>query len=193
MKVPLAAVLISLFFANYCLVFAVDDSPKTDTGGKVMTEEPKMTATEFHKKMAVDLFNATWDYIDKADRSPEDVDAMLLSAYASCYHWSVIGEPLNQQRGQWMISRVYAVLGRGEPALYHAQRCLDITKQNNIGDFDAAFANEAMARAYAALGNKLECAKYYDLAKEAGKNIASKEDRDYFYQDLDGGNWFGMR
>jgi len=158
-----------------------------------MSEEQKMTETEFHKKMAVDLFNLTWELLDKQDRTSEESEKMILTSYSSAYHWSVIGEPVNLQRGHWLVSRVYIALERAMPAFYNARRCLNLTEANNIGDFDAAFANEAMARAYAVLGNKVESAKYYELAKKAGERIASKEDRDYFFQELDGGNWFGIR
>lgn len=45
-----------------------------------------MEEMEFHKKMAVELFNATWDLMDKKDRTKEDNDAMIHSAHASRYH-----------------------------------------------------------------------------------------------------------
>jgi hypothetical protein len=37
-------------------------------------------------------------------------------------------------------ARVYSVLGRRESALYHAKLCLEICQENDIGDFDIAFA-----------------------------------------------------
>lgn len=51
---------------------------------------------------------------------------MILAAYASRYHWSQASqEAKHQARGEWQVSRTVAVLGRGEPAVYHAERCLD--------------------------------------------------------------------
>jgi hypothetical protein len=55
---------------------------------------------------------------------------------------------------------------------------------HNIGDFDIAFAYEAMARAQAIAGNKTEREKYIKLAKETGEQIKKKEDRDYFFNEL---------
>ena len=46
------------------------------------------------------------------------------AARASRFHWGEVGEPVNRVRGEWQCSRVYAVLGRAEPALWHARRCL---------------------------------------------------------------------
>jgi len=149
-----------------------------------MTEEKKYSEKDAHKKFAVDCFNLTWNLLDKKDRIKAEVDKMIHTAHASRFHWGEIGTPLEFERGEWQISRVYSVLKRSEPALYHAKRCLEICKENNIGDFDIAFAYEAMARAYAIVGNKKECEKNIELAREAAEQIKKKEDRDYFLGEL---------
>jgi len=147
-----------------------------------MTE--KKSSEEEHRKFAVNLFNLVWSLLDKKDRTKNDDDKMIHAAHASRFHWGEIGTPLHFERGEWQISRVYSVLGRSEPALHHAKRCLEICKENGIGDFDIAFAYEAMARAHATAGNKKECHKYVQLSKEAGEQIAKKEDKDYFFGEL---------
>jgi hypothetical protein len=147
-----------------------------------MTE--KEPSREEHKKLAINLFNLTWSLLDKKDRTREENDKMVHAAHASRYHWGEIGTPLEFERGEWQISRVYSVLGRSEPALYHAKRCLDICKENNIEDFDIAFAYEAMARAHSIAGDKTECAKYLQLAKKAANQIKKKEDKDYALGEL---------
>jgi hypothetical protein len=148
-----------------------------------MPKEKKYSEEE-HKKFAVDLFNLTWSLLGKKDRTKEEDDKMVHAAHASRFHWGEIGKPLQFERGEWQISRVYSVLKRSEPALYHAKRCLKICKENNIGDFDIAFAFEAMARAHAIAENKAECERYIKLAKEAGEQIKKKGDRDYFFSEL---------
>ncbi|MFW9874344.1 MAG: hypothetical protein ACFFG0_14660 [Candidatus Thorarchaeota archaeon] len=70
---------------------------------------------------------------------------MIHTVHASRYHWGILvsegkSTQLNLQRAEWIISRVYSVLGKGESAIYHAKMCLEITEKNNIGDFDLAFA-----------------------------------------------------
>ncbi|MHA1932697.1 MAG: hypothetical protein ACW96X_09175, partial [Promethearchaeota archaeon] len=125
-------------------------------------EKNKFTELEWHRKMAAQLFNKTWDLIDKGDnRTSDENDDMIHSAHASRYHWSVVvasGEypksgPTNLQAGDWQISRVYALLKRSEPSLYHAKRCLQICEENKIGDFNLAFAYEAVSRAYSITGD----------------------------------------
>ena len=49
---------------------------------------------------------------------------MIHAAHAARYHWSKVGTKANLARGEWQVSRVYTVLERPEPALYHAHRCL---------------------------------------------------------------------
>ncbi|MFX0042899.1 MAG: hypothetical protein ACFE8L_08305 [Candidatus Hodarchaeota archaeon] len=153
---------------------------------------------KFHEKMAKGCFNQAWDLIDKKDRSPEEEINMVHTAHASRYHWGILvsngkGTPLNLQRGEWQIARVYTLLERAEPALYHAKECLRLTEENNIEDFDLGFAYEAMARSLALAKNKDDFKKYYKLAQEAGEKIVKKDDKDYFFEDLDGGKWFDMK
>jgi hypothetical protein len=149
-----------------------------------MSAEKAYTERECHKKFAVDLFNLVWSFLDKKDRTREENDKMVHAAHASRFHWGEIGTPLEFERGEWQISRVYSVLNRPQSAIYHAKRCLEICKENNIADFDIAFAYEAMARAHAVAGEKSECEKYLELAREAGQQIKGKQDRDYFFSEL---------
>ncbi len=149
-----------------------------------MTEEKKYTELEAHKKFAVDMFNLVWSLLNKKHRTKEEDDKMIHAAHTSRFHWGEIGTALEFERGEWQISRVYSVLNRSQSTLYHAERCLEICKENNIGDFDIAFAYEAMARAYAVAGKKTDCKNYIKLAKEAGDKIKKKEDRDYFFSEL---------
>jgi len=149
-----------------------------------MTEEKKYTEQEWHKRAAITLFNLVWSLLDKKDRTKQEDDKMVHAVHASRFHWGEIGTPVEFERGEWQISRVYSVLNRPQSALYHAETCLGICKENNIGDFDIAFAYEAMARAHAVAGDKSDCEKYIKLAKEAGEQIEKKEDKDLFFNDL---------
>ncbi|MHA2244278.1 MAG: hypothetical protein ACXADY_04875 [Candidatus Hodarchaeales archaeon] len=158
-----------------------------------MTDHEQFDEIEWHKKTGVKLFNATWDLIDKKERTTEEIDQMIHSAHASRYHWgeSVAAGmpntgPINLERGEWQISRVYSILERPESAIYHAQRCIDICEENNISDFDLAFAYESMARACAVAGDRdTDSKKYVTLAIEAGNKIKKEEDKIYFFSELD--------
>ena len=136
------------------------------------------------RQLAKDLFGRTWTLLETHSRTAEQDDEMVHAAHASRFHWGEAGGPEHRARGEWQISRVYSVLGRGEAAIHHARRCLDICEQNGIADWDLAFAYEALARAYATAGEMDEAARYKQLAREAGEQIADAEDRETFDADF---------
>jgi len=137
------------------------------------------------RQLAVDLFNATWELLDAPDRSPADDLRMLHMAHASRHHWAQVGERVNLARGEWQVSRVYAVLGRVEPARFHGERCLEICEQHGIGDFDLAYAYEALARAAAVSGDGPERDRRLAQARTAAEAVADPEDREHLEADLD--------
>ena len=120
---------------------------------------------------------------------------MINFAHASLYHWrkSHKYKPINEQRGQWMLSHVYAVLGKSEEALSYAEETSRLTTEQDLKDFDLAYSYEALARANAALGNKKECVKWLEKAQEAGALIQREEDKKYFISDLKSAPWFGCK
>jgi tetratricopeptide (TPR) repeat protein len=152
--------------------------------------ESRMTTstddTNDERQLGRALFNATWTLLEKEDRSRDDDDAMLHMAHASRHHWGASRPPAaNIARGEWQCSRVYAVLGRAEPSLHHAQRVLDICQQNGIGDWDLAFAYEALARAHAVAGNADQARSCTEQALAAAEDISTDEDREILLSDLE--------
>ncbi|MDA3812067.1 MAG: tetratricopeptide repeat protein [Spirochaetaceae bacterium] len=135
-------------------------------------------------QLAKDLFNKVWDLLEKDNRTVDEDFEMIHAAHASCYHWGEVGTSLEVERGEWQISRVYSVLGRSYDAIFHAKRCYEICNEDNIKDFDIAFAYEALSRAYGAAGDIEKREEYYQLAVEVGHKIDKKEDRVYFFSDL---------
>jgi hypothetical protein len=149
------------------------------------------------RELAVACNNETWTYLGRDDRSPADDEAMVRVAYAAAYHWSRAegASTVNEQRAEWLISRVLATLGRSDAALHHARRCLAITEAATIGedgfaDFDEAYAHEAMARALAAAGD-VEGAREH-LARATAVRVADPQDREILAGDLAAGPWYGL-
>lgn len=137
-----------------------------------------------NKKLAVDCFNGTWELIEKTERNEADTLKMIHMAHASRYHWSDIGTPTEWSRGEWQISRVYSLANLGESALYHGKHALKYCLENDIADFDLAFAYEAIARAYAVIGNDVEKQIYLAKANAASVGIEKQANRDYFMTEL---------
>jgi hypothetical protein len=110
---------------------------------------------------------------------------MVHAAHASRYHWGNIGNATNFARGEWQCARVYAVLGRAEPALHHGKRCLDIATENDLGAFDVGVAHEALARAYRVAGDTALVAEHVALGDAEAAKIEDEEDRKILTDDLD--------
>jgi DNA-binding transcriptional MerR regulator len=158
------------------------------SGGSVTTKsEPGTGSVTDQKLLAAQLFNETWRLMEKEGRTRQDDDRMIHTAHASRYHWGQVptATPANLARGEWQISRVYTVLGRAEPALHHARRVLDLCQDHSIGDWDLAFAYEALARAHAIAGNTRQAREYTDQALAAAEDIAEDAERDMVLADLE--------
>lgn len=155
-----------------------------------MESPERLTLEESHKRFAVDFFNEIWPLLTKEGRTEEEDERMINAAHASLLHWQHVGKPINAQRGEWMVSHVYAVLGMAGPAAFHAGRCMRITEEQGLQDFDLAYAYEGLARAHAAAGDRAEAARFRGLAKGAGERVAEAEDRELSMGDLAAGPWY---
>jgi hypothetical protein len=138
------------------------------------------------RQMAVDLFNRVWTLMEMADRTPEQDDEMIHAAHASRHHWAAVGTGANLARGEWQISRVYVTVGRAEPALYHAGRCLAYCEASldDIADWDLPYAYEALSRAHVVAGNQEEAKRYAARARELAAEVEDEHDREHLDEDL---------
>jgi hypothetical protein len=143
-------------------------------GTKAETLEP-----EQQRQLGAELFNKTWTLMEKTDRTPEEKDEMIHCAHASAYHWIQVGTAANRARSEWQCSRVHAILGQVEQALWHARRCLEIAEANPdvMKDWDLPAAYEAMARAHMVAGDREEARRYFELGNAATALIEDEDDR----------------
>jgi hypothetical protein len=160
-----------------------------------MAEEKTYTISQAQLYFAIDFHGKTWELLEKKDRTPDEDRRMLDYAHASLAHWRAAGGEVRSQRGQWLLARVYSVLGEGARALKHAQACYELLEGSKavMEDFDFAFAYEAIARAYAVNGDTSEAKRFFQMAQKAGDAIKEKEDREIFFTELNGGDWRGIK
>jgi DNA-binding transcriptional MerR regulator len=142
-----------------------------------------------HRRLGKDLYNHTWTLLETVDRTPAQVDEMIASAHASAYHWiRAVGTVANAARSHWQIARVYSTLGRGEPALWHGRRCVELAEAATVAgvadDWDMAAALETLARAQAVAGDLAGARATAARAHAALGSIADPEDRQLIEQDL---------
>ena len=148
--------------------------------------EPPQLDPATRRALAAGLFNHTWTLLETNPRSQLQDDEMIHAAHASRYHWAEVGQAVNLGRGEWLCSRVYAVLGRAEPALHHARRCLALTEASpEREEWDLPAAYEAMARASLVAGDTVEAASWKARAISALADVADADDRTPIQADLD--------
>jgi hypothetical protein len=136
------------------------------------------------RRLASELFNHVWALLDVADRTDAQDDAMIHAAHASRWHWGRVGGPEQWAVGEWQCSRVYAVLGRAEPALHHARRCLELSVLDGVDDFVESSAHEAMARALAVAGDRDGARAERDAAYALAVALEDDDDRAVIEADL---------
>jgi tetratricopeptide (TPR) repeat protein len=160
-----------------------------------MHDDQMFTKAEAQLEFAKSIFNSIWSLLEKEHRSREEDQEMLLAAYASLYHWTKAGTAVNLQRGAWMIAKVHQTLGEADPALAWAQRCFEISEahQAEMKDFDLAYAQEGLARAYALAGDQEKALQHWKLAEALGEQIKDPEDKKIFQSDFQGGNWYQLQ
>jgi hypothetical protein len=151
-----------------------------------------------HRWFGIHLNNEAWEVIDGEAISAHDEasrrEEALYRAYASVYHWMQVGSPMNQGRGEHLISRTPVPAGRPDLALAHAARYLELIEAypNLAEDWDRAFGREALARALAmtaelerARGEKAEAERLCAM-------IAEEEERAAVETELAKPPWFGI-
>jgi uncharacterized protein YndB with AHSA1/START domain len=156
-------------------------SPGTDAGADANTiDDP---AGEWHRAQAVECNNSIWDLVGEP-ASPARDEELLRRAYASAYHWQRAARrtPVNEVRALYMISKVHLLAGNAELALDYAERCMAMTRELGIDDFDLAYAHEAVARGLRAVGRTEEAMVAWRAAKETP--VADPEDRAIVEGDL---------
>ncbi len=171
--------------------------------GKITAKRPnrgderdtRRTAAQTAQRVFAPSLNAvTWALMQKPDRTAADNEKMLYAAFASAFHYNEVGKPEHHQRAEWLISRVYCLLGNATEALRHARRCLELTEQHDphMDDYDIAFAYEAMARAGALAGNMDEARVFHGKAAAAAAQIEDPGHRKVFEEEFKSGNWYNL-
>lgn len=151
------------------------------------TDVPALLDADAHRRIAADLFNHVWTVLETEGRTADQDAEMVHAAHASVLHWSR-SEPhdLRQRQavGEWQCSRVYATLGRAEPALYHARRCHALAEGGDVEDWVRAAAAEAMARASRVAGDRRAFEEWRATAEAATAAIGDPAEREVIEGDL---------
>lgn len=151
-----------------------------------MDDYLKKNYNKITKFFAITYFNKTWDILDKEDRSKEDIERMKNLCHASFLHWSEVEECTkeNLSIGYWQLARIYAVAEEGENAIRYANRCIEISEEEDLEPFYIAYAYEAKARALKILGKTEEAKIFVKKANEFVQKIKDKKSKEFIVADL---------
>src|SRR5664280_3039644 len=129
-----------------------------------------------HREVAVAADNRCWESLELACRTPDGDIALLTSAFATRYHWTFVGGPVETICASSLISRAAAALGEGTLAVAYAKRANTEAREPRVDDWLVASTAEGLARAYAAI-------RIQELRDEWCA-IADDEDRELFASQL---------
>ncbi len=151
-----------------------------------MSEDPTFDIETAHRYFSTECFNRAWDLIDQEERTPAEEDEMLNLSIASLWHWTQRPDCTRKELslGYWQVSRIYAITGRPENAVWYAERCLDVTEDAELPPFYLGYAYEALARAAMAARNKRQAMEYIQQARAQAEQEQNEEDRQLLLDEL---------
>ncbi len=157
-----------------------------------MKTHNSFTLEEAQQELAKGTNQRVWEMLEKSNRTPAEEEDMLLAAYTSLYLWKEVGTAVQVQRGCWLAAKAHIALDQSEDAVHWAEKCLQITEENpqEMEDFDLAFAQEVLARAYALAGDLKKAQEHRSRAVVLGEQIQDPEDREIFWSDFQAGSWY---
>lgn len=152
-----------------------------------MTKKPDFDLKAAHRYFSALCFNRAWDLIDKTDRSPEDDEQMIRLSMAAMWHWSQRPDCTNKHLsiGYWQLARIYTLLRQVENARHYAQRCLDVSQDEDVPPFYLGYAYEALARVESVAGERAKMKAYISLAQQAAEEVAELDEQKLLLSDLE--------
>lgn len=148
-----------------------------------MNNEEKISLP--HKKIAAQCFNEVWNYLDLAERTPEQNETMIHLAHTSFWHWTQVPDhtTTNISIGYWQLSRVYAVADIASVAYQYGIRCLEVSKE--LAPFYLGYAYEAIARSHIGLKRFDEAKDHLAKAQAELLKVSDSKSYSYLKEDLD--------
>jgi hypothetical protein len=137
------------------------------------------------RALAARFFKLVWDLLGQSRRSAEEDLRMIHLAHASRALWQEAGGPEQWAIGEWQIARVYAVLGRAEPAIVHAQEAFRLAGDGALGRFLEVSTREGLARALWLSGETAAARQMALSARRLLAGIVDDDDHSVAESDLD--------
>jgi hypothetical protein len=138
-----------------------------------------MSTEPDHRKLAITYFNAAWDLIDQATRTPEQDRDMIGMALASRQHWmDAGGTDENLAVADWQVAHTASVAGFSKLALTFAQAAVERADSSDVPAWLKASTHEGLARAHAGTGDKVAYDREVAVTRALLETVADTEDRE---------------
>ena len=131
----------------------------------------------WHRYFAVECNNRGWALVENPNRSLAEADEMLHAGHAAAYHWSKVGNDLNNVRAQTLLAEIHALRGFGASAVSLSTLARDYFLAHDTEDWEIAFAHTIHAHACFAANLPQEHRKSFAAAKDAIASIQDDENR----------------
>ena len=145
---------------------------------------PPLDVPQAHRWFAIELNNEAWGLVEAPELSQADAERMIHAAHGARYHWLQVGDRLNDLRAQCLLATAYAKARLAEPAVRHAEKCLQLSE--DVGEkqsaFDRATAHGCAAAAYKLANRVEEACAAYKRAVAAAERFEDAGDRPVFDQ-----------
>lgn len=150
-----------------------------------MAERPKEEEiAKWHRWFAVEANNRAWTLTELAEPSEGQRAEALRTAYASAYHWSIVGTEENRMLSEMLLARAHVLAREPEQALRYAESTLRYLSGRESEPWQLAFAHAILADAAALAGNVELHGRHYPLARDIGESLG-REDRAVFQATFD--------
>lgn len=138
-----------------------------------------------HRAIAIATFHATWDLVERTDRTAEEDRDMLGSALTSRHHWRIAGDARNHAISDWQVSRVCSLIGEATLARAFADAAMDRCQAHDLDAFVTGCAEEALARALWVGGDDAAARAVVASARRVAALVEDPDDRAVLEADLD--------
>jgi hypothetical protein len=75
-------------------------------------------AADWHRRFAIDLYNAAWTLLDSPNRTPDQDGDLLAAAFGSRWHWGQVGSDEQWAVGDWLLASTYEGMARAHGAAW---------------------------------------------------------------------------
>ena len=158
----------------------------SEEGKEGAADVEKAKLQKMHQHFSASCFNQCWSEIEKVDRSPAEVEKMLLLTYASLWHWTQRDDckPLNLSIGYWQASRAHSLAGHYELAHLFGERCVRTSLDGKLPAFFLGYGYEALARAEIVHGDLSKAKIHLAKAQQELAKVTEKMNREFLSKDL---------